>query len=51
MDDNVRFPKDKIEAKEDLIILLKTLIEIKENINQKNLSKPLLRNKCNYYFT
>ena len=42
MDDNVRFPKDKIEAKEDLIILLKTLIEIKEKYKSKELIKTII---------
>ena len=42
MDDNVRFPKDKIEAKEDLIILLKTLIEKKEKYKSKELIKTII---------
>ena len=42
MDDNVRFPKEKIEAKEDLIILLETLLATKEKYKSKELIKTII---------
>jgi len=42
MDDNVRFPKEKIEAKESLIILLKTVSETYEKYKFKEILKILL---------
>ena len=45
MDDNLRFPKDKIEAKDDLIILLETLINTKEKYKAKELIKIIVGEK------
>ena len=45
MDDNVRFPKDKIEAKDDLIILLETVINTKEKYKAKELIKTIVGEK------
>ena len=42
MDDNVRFPKEKIEAKEDLIILLQTLLATKEKYKSRELIKTII---------
>ena len=42
MDDNVRFPKEKIEAKEDLIILLQTLLATKEKYKPKELIRTII---------
>lgn len=42
MDDNMRFPKKKFEAKNELILLLKTVKETKEIYKSKELVKTLL---------
>ena len=42
MDDNVRFPKEKIEAKDELIILLNTVIETNQKYKFKEIIKILL---------
>ena len=42
MDDNVRFPKEKIEAKDDLLILLKTIVETNQKYKFKEIIKILL---------
>lgn len=45
MDDNMRFPKKKFEAKNELILLLKTVKETKEIYKSKELVKTLLGEK------
>ncbi len=42
MDDNVRFPKEKIEAKDELLILLKTIVETNQKYKFKEIIKILL---------
>ena len=42
MDDNVRFPKEKIEAKDELLILLKTILETNQKYKFKEIIKILL---------
>ena len=42
MDDNVRFPKEKIESKEELIVLLNTVIETNQKYKFKEIIKILL---------
>ena len=42
MDDNVRFPKEKIEAKDELLILLKTIISTNQKYKFKEIIKILL---------
>ena len=42
MDDNMRFPKKKFEAKKDLFLLLNTIKETKELYKSKELVKTLL---------
>ena len=42
MDDNVRFPKEKIEAKDELSILLKTIVETNQKYKFKEIIKILL---------
>ena len=39
MDDNARFPKEKIEAKDELLILQKQLLKQAKNISLKKLLK------------
>lgn len=41
MDDNVRFPKSKAEAKEELQLLLETILETREQLKAKELVKTL----------
>ena len=45
MDDNMRFPKNKFEAKEELDLLLKTIKETKELYKVKELVKTLVGEK------
>ena len=45
MDDNMRFPKKKFEAKNELTLLLKTVKETKEIYKSKELVKTLLGEK------
>ena len=45
MDDNMRFPKNKFEAKEELDLLLKTVKETKELYKVKELVKTLVGEK------
>jgi len=42
MDDNVRFPKEKIESKEELIVLLNIVIETNQKYKFKEIIKILL---------
>ena len=42
MDDNVRFPKEKIQAKDELLILLKTIVETNQKYKFKEIIKILL---------
>lgn len=42
MDDNMRFPKKKVEAKEELVLLLKTIQATKENFKFKEIVKTLM---------
>ena len=42
MDDNIRFPKEKIEAKDELLILLKTIVETNQKYKFKEIIKILL---------
>ena len=42
MDDNVRFPKEKIEAKDELLILLNTIVETNQKYKFKEIIKILL---------
>ena len=42
MDDNVRFPKEKIEAKDELLILLKTIVRTNQKYKFKEIIKILL---------
>ena len=42
MDDNVRFPKEKIESKEELIVLLNTVIQTNQKYKFKEIIKILL---------
>ena len=45
MDDNMRFPKEQVEAKDALVLLLKTVVETKEIYKSKELVKTLLGEK------
>ena len=45
MDDNVRFPKEKKEAKEDLIILLETVLTTNGKYKSKELIKTIVGEK------
>ena len=42
MDDNMRFPKKKVEAKEELVLLLQTIQATKENFKFKEIVKTLM---------
>ncbi len=42
MDDNVRFPKEKIESKEELLVLLNTVVETNQKYKFKEIIKILL---------
>ena len=42
MDDNIRFPKEKTEAKDDLVILLNTIVETNQKYKLKEIIKILL---------
>ena len=42
MDDNVRFPKEKVEAKEELIVLLNIVVETNQKYKFKEIIKILL---------
>ncbi|MFL2629037.1 MAG: RecQ family ATP-dependent DNA helicase [Flavobacteriaceae bacterium] len=42
MDDNVRFPKEKIESKDELIVLLTTIVETNQKYKFKEIIKILL---------
>ena len=45
MDDNMRFPKEQVEAKDVLVLLLKAVVETKEIYKSKELVKTLLGEK------
>ncbi len=45
MDDNMRFPKEQVEAKDALLLLLKAVVETKEIYKSKELVKTLLGEK------
>ena len=45
MDDNMRFPKEQVEAKDALVLLLKAVVETKEIYKSKELVKTLLGEK------
>jgi len=45
MDDNMRYPKNKIEAKTSLIKVIKTILETKEKYKSKEIVKSLLGQK------
>ena len=45
MDDNMRFPKEQVEAKDALVLLLKAVAETKEIYKSKELVKTLLGEK------
>ena len=42
MDDNVRFPKTKVEAKEELLLLLNTIKQTREQFKAKEIVKTLV---------
>ena len=42
MDDNVRFPKTKVEAKEELLLLLNTIEQTREQFKAKEIVKTLV---------
>jgi len=42
MDDNVRFPKTKVEAKEELLLLLSTIEQTREQFKTKEIVKTLV---------
>ena len=42
MDDNVRFPKTKVEAKEELLLLLNTIDQTREQFKAKEIVKTLV---------
>ena len=42
MDDNVRFPKTKVEAKEELLLLIKTIEQTREQFKAKEIVKTLV---------
>ena len=42
MDDNIRFPKEKIEAKDELLMLLNTIVETNQKYKFKEIIKILL---------
>ena len=42
MDDNVRFPKTKVEAKEELLLLLNTIEQTREQFKTKEIVKTLV---------
>lgn len=45
MDDNMRFPKEQVDAKDVLVLLLKAIVETKEIYKSKELVKTLLGEK------
>ncbi len=45
MDDNMRFPKEQVDAKDVLVLLLKAVVETKEIYKSKELVKTLLGEK------
>ncbi|MEK9613771.1 MAG: DNA helicase RecQ, partial [Flavobacteriaceae bacterium] len=45
MDDNMRFPKTQFEAKTELVLLLKSIIDTKEKFKSKEIIKTLLGEK------
>ena len=45
MDDNMRFPKEQVEAKDAILLLLKAVVETKEIYKSKELVKTLLGEK------